>query len=266
MKNSNQILSVAAFFGAAIAQANATVIFDDAFGSGTGSWHRASTLDTLGNSAGELTVVRNTAAPTSSDGLIGRSFDAQTLGVGETIRLTLDYRQSAASNAIFRVGLYDFGTSVSADNWSNGTIGSFSGYYTFVRDAATTSLARYETAGSSTTAAPPTAAGNGITTSGSTTFYDINQNGAVNYKVLFEITRTSAGQIDTLFTLTSGVTTHFSITGSTTTNLLNTFDTAVLRIGGGTASYDNVKVEVIPEPAAGLLGGLGLLAVLRRRR
>jgi hypothetical protein len=267
MKKSKHILTIVALCGAALSQAGAAVVFEDTFASGTGSWYRASTLDTLSNTSGELTVARNTSSPTASDGVIGRSFGSQTLEVGETIRLTLDYSQDVASNVIFRAGLYDFGTTVGADNWSNGNIGAFSGYYTFIRDASNTSnLTRYDSAASSTTAAPPTSAGASMTTSGSFKNFDINQDGTVTYQVLFEITRTSSTQIDTLFMLSSGGNDHFEITGSTTTNLFTTFDSVVLRVGGGTATYDNIKLEVIPEPSAALLGGLGLLALLRRRR
>ncbi len=36
--------------------------------------------------------------------------------------------------------------------------------------------------------------------------------------------------------------------------------------GGGTLRFDMITVNAIPEPASALLGGLGLLALLRRRR
>jgi hypothetical protein len=36
--------------------------------------------------------------------------------------------------------------------------------------------------------------------------------------------------------------------------------------GAIATAFDNVRFEVIPEPSAALLGGLGLLALLRRRR
>ena len=64
-----------------------------------------------------------------------------------------------------------------------------------------------------------------------------------------------------------GTTEVYSVAGSQTTGTtLNTFDTAVLRADSGTALYDNVELSVIPEPSAALLGGLGMLALLRRRR
>ena len=54
-----------------------------------------------------------------------------------------------------------------------------------------------------------------------------------------------------------------------------TFDSAAFLVGGSTsgswnnvdAAYSNIDVTVVPEPsAAALLGGLGMLALLRRRR
>ena len=81
MKSSNPILAIVALVGAATAHSNATVIFEDTFASRTGSWFRASSLDSLSNTAGELTVVRNTVSPTSTDGVIGRSFEAQSLAL-----------------------------------------------------------------------------------------------------------------------------------------------------------------------------------------
>jgi MYXO-CTERM domain-containing protein len=36
--------------------------------------------------------------------------------------------------------------------------------------------------------------------------------------------------------------------------------------GGNNSTFDNLNVTVVPEPSAALLGGLGMLALLRRRR
>ena len=46
------------------------------------------------------------------------------------------------------------------------------------------------------------------------------------------------------------------------------YDTTNGRIffGGYNSTFDNLAVNVVPEPAAALLGGLGLLGLLRRRR
>ena len=46
----------------------------------------------------------------------------------------------------------------------------------------------HESVATSTTAAPPTSAGTSMTTVGSSTNYNINQDGTVTYQVLFEIT------------------------------------------------------------------------------
>jgi len=49
-------------------------------------------------------------------------------------------------------------------------------------------------------------------------------------------------------------------------HLYNVFDTATLRISEGTALYDNIQLEVVPEPSAFLLVGSAMLALLLRRR
>lgn len=59
-------------------------------------------------------------------------------------------------------------------------------------------------------------------------------------------------------TSSSLVTFHSAVSGSD-------FETLVIESGSGTTmTVDNITV--IPEPAAGLLGGIGVLALLRRRR
>lgn len=239
----------------------AGVIFNDTFASGTGAWYRANSgtgAGTLSNASGELSWSWNA---NSSREVIGRSFSSQTVGVGDTLRLSFDFRQTVASVSILRAGLFDVTNPIIADNWAaSGDIGAWSGYYTFVRDdSATGNISRQESGATASASLYPTLGGTSLTTD--LTQYDINQDGTVTYKGVFEVTRTSLTQIDTLFTLSSGATTHFSITG-TTSIVQGSFDTAVLRIAGGTALFDNIKVESIPEPASLALAGLGMLLVI----
>lgn len=243
------------------ATSHAAVIFTDTFDSGTGAWYKAGTGNTLANSgSGQLSW---SPIPSNVSEVIGRAMAAQTLTVGQTIRLTFDYTQtSTTASDILRVGFYNVGTPPAADGWSTtGTlVGAFSGYTTFVRDnSATGNVARSET-GTDTTSNTdgPTMGGTTITSPSNTQNLDIVLN--TPYQAVFDVTLTSASQVNTLFTLSNG----FSVAGQTST-VYNGFDTVVLRTVNS-ALFDNVQVSVIPEPSIALLGGLGLLMVLRRRR
>jgi hypothetical protein len=250
---------------------HAAVVFNDTFDSGTGAWYRATTNGTLTNESGRL---RSTETGNNMDETIGRSFTSQTLNVGETIRLTFDliWNSATATGAsqIFRAGLFDVTNPIGAAEWSSSNaIGAWEGYYTFVRDGnATGNIARREDAAFASTTVGPTNGGGTITPIGSnTTNHDIAN--LTTYQGLFEVIYVSATQVDTLFTLKEGEITRFSVAGSQTSgSLVTSFDTVVFKAGATTTftEFDNVRLSVIPEPSAALLGGLGLLALFRRRR
>lgn len=248
----------------------ATIVFTDTFDSGTGSWFTGGNTGTLSNSSGQLSW-----SPSGTNDItfsIGRSFVSQAVAVGETIRLTMDYTQNAATaNDIIRVGFYDVTNPISANQWSTSgaTVGAFSGYYGFMRDnaaPATPSGLRTESATDTTAAnTGPTVqsvAPTFTTIAGTTTTFDIVQ--STSYRIVFELTRTSPTVMSSSYTLSSGTTTHQNMTGSVAI-VQNSFDALVIR-PNGPILLDNIEVTVIPEPSAALLGGLGLLALLRRRR
>lgn len=283
MKPSIKQLALAfAGFTLLTATSQAAVVFTDDFTTaGTGNWYIGSTVNqgansTIANTSNQLQFTVGGAQ--NKDELLGRSFTQQTLAVGQTIRLTFDFRQTATT-AIFRAGFADrTATAITSDGWAYTTSGtgsgSYSGYYSFIRDAsATGNSARKDTLTAFTNVDASGAPTMGTTNinfptpaTADTTNFNINDDGSVTYQGLFEVTRTSLTQVDTLFTLSSGVTTHFSIDGQDTSGTLNVFDTALLRADSGTAFFDNIQVSVIPEPSSVLLGGLGVLALLRRRR
>jgi hypothetical protein len=271
-------ISVAIALMATAASTQATVIFTDDFTSaGTGAWYKGGNSGTLTNTGNALVWTEN---GNSMEETIARSFTAQTISVGQTIRLTFDYSQNGSTtNNIIRAGFYDVTNAVAANNWAgSGAIDAWQGYSTFVRDnSATGNIARVDS-GTDTTgtlgptqgtanASSPTVTVATITSPTNTTSFNINDNGTVTYQALFEVTRTLTG-MTTLFTLSSGSTTHFSVTGSTNT-VYSSFDTVVLKQAGTTAmpaTYDNIQVSVIPEPGTVALGAFGALALLRRRR
>ena len=252
----------------ASASSNAATVFTDTFDSGTGDWHKAysNTNTTLNNDSGLLSF---SSGQGGGFEVIGRSFTAQPIPVGYTINLSFDYRQTSPTG-ILRVGLYDLsGGAFSADNWANTSTGTYAGYTTFIRDNGT-NIARREVASFTT------ATSNGFPTYGVTGITDITMSGGgtnftfqnnTDYQFTFSITRTSETQTDTLLTVMEGEDTRYAVAGSQTSGThLNVFNTAVLRTVSGTALFDNIQVSVIPEPSTALLGGLGLLALLRRRR
>ena len=57
----------------------------------------------------------------------------------------------------------------------------------------------------------------------------------------------------------------FSYTRSVLTTTFNSTNSRLFIGGGNGLSFDNIVVTV-PEPSAALLGGLGVLGLLRRRR
>jgi autotransporter-associated beta strand protein len=240
-------------------QSLASVVFLDTFDSGTGNWYKGGTEGTLSTVAEELSW-----EPGSTDDArnnIGRSFSSTSVAVGETIRLTFDYRKVSATADILRAGIFNTTTPITVDNWASGNlIGAYSGYYTFIRDnSASTHIPRYQAYGSSSNINGPLNT-SGVTAIGSaTTQYNINDNGTVTYQGVFEITRVSASQIETLFTLSSGGTTHISVPGTNTTteHMMSEFNTVALRTRYASVLFDNIKLEVIKADGTWITDGNG---------
>ena len=234
------------------------VIFTDSFDSGTGGWFKAAPIagDSLSNNAGALVWTENGGSMSEA---IGRSFPALSLEVGQTLRLSFDYRQTGTSNNshVLRAGFYQMGNPIAAHNWAGANaVGAWKGYGTFVRDnSGTANIARVES-GSSTSGSfgPNNGSSGAFTDIGSkVTQYNLTDNGSVTYRFVFDATLVSATRMDTLLTATSGsgpsALTRFSIPGSQASGTVHTtFNTIVLRQAGGTAmpaTYDNIELELI---------------------
>ena len=273
MKTSKKFLIAAAALMAVplSSQAASTIIFNDTFESGTGDWYRAWTggSTSLTTDSDRLSF---TFGDTGAQEVIGRSFDAQTIPVGGSLTVTFDFRQTSATG-IFRVGFYDLSTAITQNGWAQTNDGSFAGYTTFIRSS-TSNVARQENGPFNTTVSQAyptvgaTAGGvtvNPITTSGGSTFHTFQDN--TDYQFSFTIDRVSATQMDTRLIVMEGAIERFNVVGSQTSGTQFTdFNTLVLRTSSGTALYDNIEVTFIPEPSTALLGGLGMLCLLRRRR
>ena len=272
MKNSiKQILLGAATTALFTTSSEAAVVFTDTFATGTGSWFTGGNTGTLQNTSGQLDW---SPSGTNNDTYsIGRSFGSQNVAVGQTIRLTMDYTQNAATaNDIIRVGFHDVANPISANEWSTSgsTVAAFSGYYGFLRDngGASVSGLRRESATDTTAISngPTVGTANSLSNlTGQAVSFNIIQ--GTSYKIVFEATRTSSSLMSVVYKLTSpdGTSTFQNITGNTADLLVDSFDTIVIR-PNGPVLLDNIEVSVIPEPSAALLGGFGFLTLLRRRR
>ena len=233
------------------------MLFADTFGDGAGPWFKAvpTAGDSLAEANGELEWKENGNLLAEA---IGRSFPEVTLATGQKLRLAFDYRQKGTTtNSLIRAGLYHVATPIVADNWAgSNAIGAWKGYGTFVRDFSTaTHVARVESGASASASLGPNSGSSGAYTDigSTTTQYNLNDDGTVTYRFVFEVNYVSTSRMDTLLTVgsTSGgvSTTHFSVPGSQSAGTIHpTFNTIVLRQAGGSSTpvyYDNVSLEVI---------------------
>jgi hypothetical protein len=232
----------------AAANGNPSGIFNDTFDSGTGAWHSGGTLGTLTISSGQLSWTEDTA--TGMGQVIGRSFAAQSIGVGESIEFTFDYTRTAGDLGILRVGLFNLTDPIAANDWANDADNPWSGYYTFIRSS-TSNLARVHNqpgmavpgggTGTQANLNGPTFAGAEMTvTAGGSTFNTVALN--TQYQGSFLLTRTETG-IETLFTLSDGDAVLYSVAANTATTFAD-FNTAAIRVSEGTVLFDNMQVRV----------------------
>jgi hypothetical protein len=248
-------VSDSASYALAIFGAPGGVRFTDTFDAGTGPWFKAapSAGDSLTVVDGELEW-KETGAQMSE--AIARSFPAVTLAVGQKARLSFDYRQNGSTtNNIVRAGLYQFASPVGAHNWAGGNaVGAWKGYGTFVRDDSSSShIARVESGASTSGTFGPNNANGFVEIGAETTRFNLNDDGTVTYRFVFEADYVSPTRMDTLLTVgsTDGgtITTHLSIPGSQTAGSIHSsFNTLVLRHAGGSAMpayFDNLTLEVI---------------------
>jgi len=238
-----------------------------------GWYSSAGTVTTFNGSSGALQF---TQGDTTANVSVFKQFSQTTLAVGESLRLTFDYTAFASqpisvSNSHFRIGLFDtsntFTSNQAASSWSTTNEGYTMGIGAGTTGATSNFFYRTGNAGIVSTTSPSTALGAADT-------LNVTNFALVPVNVEFTITRLSATEIQLAGKFVqNSITTTFTTKNVTATgNYVDTFDTLFIGYGssanGRGFTIDNVNLTVVPEPSsyALLLGGLGLLVLLRRRR
>jgi hypothetical protein len=259
---------VALALGASVTLSSAGVILEDNFDDGIDGWYKGGTSGTLSSVNGALSWNPEAEGQTA---VIAKQFDLTTLQVGETLRLTLEWTPQSNDSVVTRFGLLNLSNTITGDGWNaslpNGIGGTAEGYFTFFRDNVTTgNAARYK----SGTVPVGSNLQEGVTLGENATQFNFLAD--TTYTVVYDITLVSATEVETLLTVSSGDIIHLSVAGTTNgavgADVVTSFNTVAIRLQAGTTSLiDNVKVEVVPEPApAALLAALGCFTMVFRRR
>lgn len=202
------------------------------------------------------------------------------LADGETITLTFDFTLTAlgaSSENGLRFGLFNSNGTRYAADFSTASLPFLNaaifepttGFFTTANVGATLGTSTFGVRRGNASASNTTPfGGSGGITGASTTSGYLGLVAGTTYTASLSILRNSSISA-TVSTTINGFT-----QGATTTATAGTmsFDTVAILSGSAltassnTFTIDNVNVTVIPEPSAALLGGLGALALLRRRR
>ncbi len=273
-------VTAAGVFISAASASSAATLLDDKFldgnftnGSDAGETD-AEWFTNKSNTPGTVTIVSNSvtgpdegsddsalsfAAGTANFRGILANFTSTTIGLNDRVTLSFDFRYIAAPTANdsgLRIGLFNSNGTVVTGNASTADDDDF-GY-----------LARFSTNSNGTSDLRDVPTGDAQSAGdliGGTTSNTIGAFGTTSRALRFELTGVAGGiQLDSYFD------NSLIATATDTDAAYTTFDN--LRIGQGgisdTFEIDNVLVEtsVVPEPSVALLGALGLLGLLRRRR
>ena len=182
-------------------------------------------------------------------GMIGTMGSSASLLIGETLTLTLDgrYYESPANNS---GGLrFGFINSSSLDN----------NFYVQAGTGGNTGMVMYRDGIGDNSPG----GGTGITALTSTASGPTYASLATDpFSAFFSITRTAASEYSIVASINGSTRTTTSAIG------WDSYNAIFIRNGSISSDFlvDNVSVSLIPEPSAALLGAVGLLGLLRRRR
>lgn len=295
-RQSTRLLGTAAiWFALSAASTQAAVLLNDTFSDnerntqslpGSAEWGFApnggsNTNANLSATTGALVFTpQGTAVAQHSTAYFTPSGSPAVLADGETITLTFDFTATALGASTengLRFGLFNSNGTRYAAGFSTATL-AFSnvavfqpttGFFTTANLGATAGTASYGIRRGNASASNTTPFGGSGTIAGaSTTAGYLGLVAGTSYTASLSITRNSATEAFVSTTI-NGFTQ--SATTTATAGTLS-FDSVTILGGsaitptGNTFVVDNVNVTVIPEPTAALLGGLGALSLLRRRR
>jgi len=211
---------------------------------------------------GFIGVLGTTFIPTAIGDSIRLSFDFQLRPTGTNVAGTTFTTAPVNAAEGITFGFYNSnGTPVTDDNQTasdndSGIRGSFGTGTTLAADLARE--ANSAAGGLGTTTATDSASFVASGTSTPSAINDFNKHSAQ-----LVLTLTALGE----YTVSMMLDGNTIATATTPQNTYTRFDEIVFSQGGSNNfSIDNVVVNIIPEPSALLLGGMGALALLRRRR
>lgn len=249
------------------------IIFDDPFTDGgfnngadpndtSWSWTGGSTNLAVVSDGGS-NALRATDPNVRDEYLTPSSFTATSLAVGETLRFTGSWRQG--QNPRDGLSRYGVGFMTNTDIWN---AYGYSVRFNLGGAAANPDIAFLKE--NNTQVINPNTPTDAVLTSSSN---DLEPSvGTTAFTIQFDLTRTGADAVQLTFVLTQGSNTY-TYTANDTSSIYNSFQRMAIRTDqkdgdtGGTFYFDNLKLEVIPEPATVVLMGLGLmLSPLLRRR
>jgi hypothetical protein len=276
-------LALVSSLGLSASHATTIIHVDDPFTDG-GATNGADAKDItwyLNNTASATTTVANDTVINTGNALrlnatssfrrfIGVFGATITILQGETLQLSFDYRfhEAAAAGNNFRFGLFNNAGTVASGNGAPVDSDNF-GYASVtdpVTDSTTGTRVAYETAGDSVLGGSTPGAMVFIGSNGTS----VNSGTTSKGSALFTITRNLD---DSIFLSSSinGQPAAFATLANppSGSEFLNySFHEVSIGVASTAADFsiDNVLVQVVPEPSAALLGGLGALMLFRRRR
>lgn len=225
---------------------------------------------TVATANGEVNIGNNTSLAADNVGIYATTAQSYTLAAtGDSIvlsgRVTLTGIDSNSTDQI-RIGLFNSNGSGTSTGWlgyfgSNDVLASGSGNF-YERSNPNTGLYTSGTGAAS------------IGTNNSATV-NLPLSTSIEYSFTLSLTRTIGNGIDYSLDISEAANAAnklLAITGTDTTPQTFTYDRAGFLIGGNLdadlAAFRNVDVTFtpVPESSVALLGGLGVLGLLRRRR